>query len=168
MRACDPVKSGIRRRRPYGLVRRNYPVWLGIVSVSAVLLLGCDGGRPAEHGQGVASDRAAPLDTAPVGVIPDSTSIRVEVLNAAGVSGMAREATGRLRELGFDVVYYGNAESFGRDSSLVIDRVGSWELAQAVAGAMGISRVETRKDSTLLLDVTVLLGGDWSLPIRPN
>ena len=42
--------------------------------------------------------------------------IRVEVLNAGGEPGMARMATDQLRDRGFDVVYFGNAESFGRDS----------------------------------------------------
>ena len=40
---------------------------------------------------------------------PDLGRVRVEVLNAGGVPGMASRATDHLRESGFDVVYYGNA-----------------------------------------------------------
>src|SRR5690606_27326945 len=64
---------------------------------------------------------------------PAAERLRIEVLNGAGVAGLAREATERLRDRGFDVVYFGNASEFGRDSSLVIDRVGREEYARAVA-----------------------------------
>jgi hypothetical protein len=87
--------------------------------------------------------------------------IRVEVLNGGGRQHMARLATDRLRERGFDVVYYGNASSFGRDSSVVFDRVGRGEWAQAVAAALGIEAVRSEPDPALLLDVTVLLGSEW-------
>ena len=88
--------------------------------------------------------------------------VRVEVLNAAGVPGLARAATERLRDAGFDVVYYGNGRGFGPDSSLVLDRVGKRELAADVAETLDIQRVASRPDSTLYLEVTVVLGKDWS------
>lgn len=99
-----------------------------------------------------------------VGEIDERTGaprVRVEVLNGAGRAGLAREATERLRDRGLDVVYFGNAREFGRDSSLVLDRVGREENARAVAEALGITAVRSEPDSTLLLDVTVILGRDW-------
>lgn len=87
--------------------------------------------------------------------------IRVEVLNAGGRSRMARRATDILRSRGFDVVYFGNADRFGQDSSRVLDRVGRADAARAVARALGISRVETEPDRNLHLEVTVRLGSDW-------
>jgi hypothetical protein len=88
--------------------------------------------------------------------------VRVEVLNAGGVSGLARDATARLRDTGFDVVHFGNARVFDRESSEVIDRVGRPDLAQAVANALGIRNVRTEPDPNLFVDVTVLLGRTWS------
>lgn len=93
--------------------------------------------------------------------------IRVEVLNAAGVTRLARQATEQLRRSGFDVVYYGNAPAPGLAESRVLDRVGSPEKARAVAEALGITHVRTEPDSTLYLDVTVLLGRDWPPPVAP-
>lgn len=87
--------------------------------------------------------------------------IRIEVLNGAGQAGLAREATEQLRDRGFDVVYWGNAREFGQDSSLVLDRVGSEEVARTVASALGITNIRSAPDSTLLLEVTVILGKDW-------
>ncbi len=87
--------------------------------------------------------------------------VRVEVLNAAGVPGLARVATRTLRERGFDVVYFGNARGFSPESTLVIDRVGREETAREVAAALEVERVSSRPDSTLLLEVTVVIGRDW-------
>lgn len=88
--------------------------------------------------------------------------IRVEVLNGAGVQGIAHRATERLRERGFDVVHYGNVEGFGYDSSQVIARIESVEPARRVADALGIRRVRREPDRNLYLDVSVVLGLDWA------
>jgi hypothetical protein len=106
--------------------------------------------------------RGHPTGTAPPAATAAShPRVTVEVLNAAGVAGLAREVTRRLRDAGFDVVYFGNAHAFGQDSSLVLDRVGEPEAAQRVAEALGLARVVSRRDSTLMVDVTVVVGRDW-------
>lgn len=87
--------------------------------------------------------------------------VRVEVLNAGGRPDMARRAVDILRSRGFDVVYFGNAESFGHDTSRVLDRVGRVGAARDVADALGIPVVESEPDRNLYLDVTVRLGLDW-------
>ena len=92
--------------------------------------------------------------------LPDR--VRVEVLNAGGVSGVAWEATVALRDRGFDVVSYGNAGAYLADSSVVLDRVGDTATARLVAEALGIPRVAFEPDSTLFLDVTVRLGEEWN------
>lgn len=90
--------------------------------------------------------------------------IRVEVLNGAGVDRLAQQATEHLRQLGFDVVYYGNAEDFERDSSVAIARIDSVEPARRVADALGLRQVVHQPDRNLYLDVTVVLGRDWGDP----
>ena len=88
--------------------------------------------------------------------------VRVEVLNAGGTESMARLATDHLRDRGFDVVYFGNADTFGQDSTLVLDRSARPRAAAAVGQALGTHWVESRPDANLYLDVTVLLGSDWA------
>jgi hypothetical protein len=95
---------------------------------------------------------------------PVDERIRVEVLNGGGRSGMARAGTDFLREFGFDVVALGNARAFDRDSSVVLDRVGRPDWAARVARAMGIAHVETQRDSTRYVDVSVILGAEWEPP----
>ena len=87
--------------------------------------------------------------------------VRVEVLNAGGREDMARLATDHLRDRGFDVVYFGNADTFGQDSTLVLDRAGRPRAAVAVGEALGTHWVESQPDANLYLDVTVLLGSGW-------
>ena len=101
------------------------------------------------------------LPTPAARAVGDPAEVRVEVLNGAGTSGLARDATHRLRGLGFDVVYFGNATNFDRGRSVVLDRTGSVDPARAVAASLGIDSVATARDTTLLLDVTVVLGEDW-------
>jgi hypothetical protein len=92
--------------------------------------------------------------------------VKVEVLNGGGVAGVAWEATRVLRDRGFDVVSYGNAGTYSEDLSVVMDRVGDLESATSVGDVLGIPLVRSEPDSTLLVDVTVRLGPDWSNP-RP-
>jgi hypothetical protein len=88
--------------------------------------------------------------------------VRVEVLNAGGVAGVARDVRDVLIEDGFDVVQWGNASSFDRDSTVVVDRVGREDLAEAVANALGIRNVLLEPDPDLFVDVSVLVGRDWA------
>ena len=87
--------------------------------------------------------------------------VRVEVLNAGGREDMARLATDYLRDRGFDVVYFGNAEDFGQDSTMVLDRAARPQAAAAVGRALGTDWVESQPDTSRYLDVTVLLGSGW-------
>jgi hypothetical protein len=91
--------------------------------------------------------------------------IRVEVLNGGGVAGAANQATERLRGLAFDVVHYGNLDQFETDNSYVIARIDEVEPALRAADALGILEIVREPDLSLSLDVTVVLGEDWSPPV---
>jgi hypothetical protein len=116
------------------------------------------GGNEGEAPQGIA---AGPDSRAPEGV-----RIRVEVLNASSVQGLARRATFYLRDRGFDVVESGNAAE-KHDSTIVLDRSHNPEWARLVANAMGGAPVAEAPDSTLYVDVTVLVGPSWRPPPEP-
>jgi hypothetical protein len=91
-----------------------------------------------------------------------SPAITVEVLNASGRSGDARVGTRLLRRAGIDVVYFGNASENGLDSTRIVVRRGSEKVGLRVRAALGQGRVEMQLDSSKLLDVSVLLGADFS------
>lgn len=89
-------------------------------------------------------------------------ALTVEVLNANGRDGDARVGTRLLRRAGIDVVYFGNANDSGLDSTRIIVRRGSENVGHRVRAALGRGRVEVGLDSSKLLDVSVLLGADFS------
>ena len=113
--------------------------------VFAVALIGCGSDSTQTH--------PIPGDRGP--------AITVEVLNANGRAGDARIGTKRLRRAGMDVVYFGNANENGLDSTRIIVRRGAEKLGERVRTALGQGRVEVQLDSTKLLDVSVLLGLDF-------
>ncbi len=86
--------------------------------------------------------------------------ITVEVLNGSGRGGLARLGTRRLRRLGLDVVYFGNAEA-AVDSTRVIIRRGDRARASRVRDALGTGRLDSAPDSLRRVDVTVILGRDF-------
>jgi len=143
------------------MARNETPERLALVLASALGLAflvsfatGLDlGFRPAR--------RPAPELRAPVADPGTEVRGRVEVLNASGRAGLARDATARLRNQGFDVVFFGTAPSSAGDSTLVIGRTGDHAVARAVAQALGISRIITQIDSALILDATVVLGRNY-------
>lgn len=104
--------------------------------------------------------------TPPDATAPSGQRVRVQVLNATSVRGLARRATIHLRDRGFDVVEMGTS-SEQRDSTLVLDRSGHPEWARRVADALGGARVEIRPDTSRYLDVTVLVGRSWRAPAEP-
>ena len=86
----------------------------------------------------------------------------VEVLNAGGRPGAARLGALALRRAGIDVVYFGTAEAATQDSTLIVVRRGSVAAGQRVRAALRLGRVSVEPDSTRLLDVTVVLGRDFT------
>lgn len=109
----------------------------------------------------------APVDSA--AMAPAGTRVRVEVLNATAVRGLARRATAYLRDLGYDVVANGNAAERRASSAVLVRRddgeVHAW--AARAARAMGGAAVVDRPDSLRYVDLTVLVGADWRPPPGP-
>jgi hypothetical protein len=90
-----------------------------------------------------------------------ASRVRVEVLNGLGEPGAAEKAAARLRAMGFDVVYFGNAPSFGHEHTQVLARSKDRAAARRVADSLGLDSALVRPDSTLYLDASVILGSDW-------
>jgi hypothetical protein len=125
---------------------------LAVLAFVASFIIGLGRNRPR---------RAArpPVPAAQPLAVPDSR-VRVQVLNGSQQPGLARLATDQVRAAGFDVVSIGNARTSVKHS-VVVDRTGRREIAERVAAALAITSVETRVDSALYLEVTVILGPEW-------
>ncbi len=93
----------------------------------------------------------------------EASRIAVEVLNGAGVDGLAARATEYLRRRGFDVVEIGDAEA--RDTTTVLVRSGTALDARHVAQALGLGAEAVVTGGPITdyrLDVTVTLGADYA------
>lgn len=154
-------RGGIPRRKRgwvglFILVLSGMGIWVGSQLVDADGEFGPARTLPTPAEEALAAVAAQPP-------IPEvGNRIRVEVLNAGGVRGVAAQARDALRDAGFDVVMYGNASRFDLEASEVLLREGDPAAAHAVARALGITTVRDMPDSTLLVEVTVMLGAKWS------
>ena len=103
--------------------------------------------------------RAAQGDTTSA---PRGQRIVVEVLNASGVTGLAKRATFLLRDRGFDVVGWTNDPTGRRSETLIIDYTNKPEAAERLARVLGGARIDRGKDSLERgLDLTVTLGSGY-------
>jgi hypothetical protein len=135
--------------------RTEYALLLAATFAAAAFVVSFALGLRATTGPATSAEAIAARDFLNRGRPP-----RVEVLNGAGRTGLARDATDRLRTAGFDVVFIGNA-SAPTDTSYVLDRAGRADVARAIANALTIQRISARVDSTLYVEATVVLGKDW-------
>lgn len=88
-------------------------------------------------------------------------NIRVEVLNATDVQGLGKRVTVALRNMGFDVRYYGNAPRKS-EKTYIIDHVDrKLSKAKLLGGAIGCKAMTYAPDPDSLFDVTLILGEDY-------
>ncbi len=90
--------------------------------------------------------------------------IEVEVLNGCGIPGLAGKFTDYLRRHGYDVVRFTNAQRYDYPRTLVVNRGKDFNRARLVAQMLGVEHtaVENMPDPSLQLDVTVVLGQDFT------
>jgi LytR cell envelope-related transcriptional attenuator len=94
---------------------------------------------------------------------PGPESVIAEVRNGTTQPGLARQVTRFLREQGVDVVYFGTADT-PLDSTRILVRRGPLARGREVALVLSIGLVTSKPDSTLRVDVTVLIGKDFRFP----
>lgn len=99
-------------------------------------------------------------------IVPAGTRIKVEVLNATDTKGLARRAMLAMRDAGFDVVFFGNSTERA-DTTRVLDRSGHADWAALASRALGRAHVEEVPDSSRFLDLTILVGRNWTPPLEP-
>jgi hypothetical protein len=98
--------------------------------------------------------------------LPSSTDrvLQVEVLDGAGSMKAAQYVTNILRSQGYDVVEMKRNDDGMIERTYVVDRSGNLEAARKLATILGIAqdKVFQKIDGNLFLDVTVVVGKDFS------
>lgn len=100
------------------------------------------------------------------GVTPQIlSSTAIEVLNASGVPGLARQTAQRLERLGFTIIRVDTA-STPVQRTTIIDRRGRTEVAQLLAELLG-SRAAITQEPGEGADITVLVARDMAGRLTP-
>ena len=98
---------------------------------------------------------------------PKGVRVRIRVVNATEINGLAKRATSVLRDHGFDVVdYEGVKQKSPRANTLVQTHTGHDDWSARIARVLGTGTVESRPDTSRFVDVTVFLGLDWKAPAQ--
>lgn len=92
-----------------------------------------------------------------------SASITAEVWNATDRSNLARDLTEYLRRRNVDVVRYGNYGVYKKHTQ-IISRNGDLMLAREVSGIMGCQNIKTELDTSRMVDINIIIGGDFRPP----
>ncbi len=109
--------------------------------------------------------RTAPRDTA--ATAPAGERVRVRVLNGTETSGLARRGTFVLRDYGYDVVDYANAEDVPLTATTIEVAPGRLALGERIKRALGVGTVRAAPETLPYVDVIVVLGLDWKPPTQP-
>ena len=123
------------------------------------------GDRRGGGGPVIPADRAPLSESAARDL--DRQRISLEVLNAAGDRGAAELVSERLRDMGFDVKTFGNAPSFDRERTELLDRSQRPGAARTIADSLGGVPLRVEPAPELYLDATLLLGDDWRSLLEP-
>lgn len=90
----------------------------------------------------------------------------IEVLNGAGIEGLAGKTAQYLEGLGLNVVEVGNADRLNYDKTVVIDHTGNPYTRQFLLNLANLteSQILSQYDPDNPIDITLIIGADWSLP----
>ena len=85
----------------------------------------------------------------------------VLVLNGCGVEGLGLRTARFLRQAGFDVVDFRNADHFNHHETIVVDRTGDIASAVRVATVLNTGNVIRQIPDTPVVDVVVVVGDGY-------
>lgn len=102
------------------------------------------------------------------GLVPEAWDslphdVDIEVLNGAGVSGVARDGANLLRNALLDVVWFGDADSTlaGKERNVILIRRRDTTGVGRVRAAIGGADVVDAYDVSRVVDLSVVLGRDF-------
>ena len=108
----------------------------------------------------VTSPLIADFDT--VEIVPDPPrDINLEILNGCGAGGAAKELTSILRNQGFAVEDFRNAESFDYAHTVVRMRNVDREKGEAFAAYLGCRNIVHEESDRTKADICIVVGEDW-------
>ncbi len=95
-----------------------------------------------------------------------SEAAKVQVLNGAGVQGLAQTTANWLTKQGLNVVSYDTADRIDYTQSVIVDFTGKAYTVRWLAKVFNVPQASIRSgaDPNSPIDVQVILGHDWTVP----
>ncbi len=92
---------------------------------------------------------------------------KVEVLNGAGVDGLARSTAEWLTEQGVNVVAFDTADRPDYGNSVIVDYTGKPYTVRWLQQTFGVDTIISGADPNSPVDVRIILGANWQIPEEP-
>ncbi len=92
-------------------------------------------------------------------------SARVEVLNGAGVTGLAQATAEWLRAQGINVVAVDTADRSDYAQTEILDYTGKPRTTAWLARTFHVLSATDGSDPTSQVDIKIILGADWAVPV---
>jgi hypothetical protein len=99
---------------------------------------------------------------------PFEKNIQIEILNACGISGIAKIFAEYLQQEGFDVVNTENYKEKGKTrwnlpKSKIIDQTRKAQYAEKIAETIGIplNQIERKENPQAIYDISIVIGMDF-------
>ncbi|MGA9347625.1 MAG: LCP family protein [Anaerolineae bacterium] len=94
---------------------------------------------------------------------------RIIVHNGSAVGSLAAQTSAFLKEKGFQVVEFGNAERFDYPTTIIVDYTGKEYTVQYLAQVLNIpeNNIQPFTGSYSEIDIRLIIGADFQLPTAP-
>ncbi|MGH2520858.1 MAG: LCP family protein, partial [Anaerolineales bacterium] len=89
---------------------------------------------------------------------------KVEVLNGAGVQGLAQSTSDWLKGQGVNVISFDTADRSDYPGSVIVDYTGKPYTTRWLKATFHVTEVISGSDPNSPVDVRIILGQDWSVP----
>ena len=106
----------------------------------------------------------APADLQDEPALIAAEAARLQVLNGAGVEGLAGQTQEWLLQQGLNVIDVGTADRADYPSTVIVDYTGKPYTVGWLKRTFGVTTIISSADPTSAYDVKVILGRDWNVP----
>ncbi|MCC6192301.1 MAG: LCP family protein, partial [Anaerolineales bacterium] len=89
---------------------------------------------------------------------------RLQVLNGAGIEGLAGQTQAWLAQQGLNVIDVGTADRADYTNTVIVDYTGKPYTVGWLKRTFGVTTIISSADPASQYDVKVILGRDWSVP----
>ena len=137
---------------------------MDLIQAAITDFFAADGEASADQGETVPPTQSAPSQTPENAPAPQS--VRIVVLNGAGVAGREKELADILISHGYNVVGTGQADRSNYAETQIIANSGHAQMTRDLADLLGVSDQNIRPGASeqLQADIVIIIGADFTMP----